>query len=723
MRRLVLLLTATVVLLASRAPGAAEIVSVSRVGGDGPATAGERVEYEVRLGKSYGHPFDPAEVSVEATFVWAGGGMATVPGFWFQDFTASRDDVGRETLAAQGDAHFRVRFRPAGAGRYDVEFRAVDAEGAAGQAGATPLEVEAAAVARPGVVRLGKGPVPGFERDGQPWIPFGSNVCWSGAGGTGDFEHWYDAMEEVGLTWSRLWMTHFNGTALEWKAGEDGGGYVGLGAYNLQAAWRVDRILDLAEERSIALQLVLQQHSQFETGNWSSWAGNPWNVENGGPCTTSMEFFTRPDVVEGFDRKVRYLVARYADSPALMAWELWNEVDLIEGYRSGIVAEWSHERVRRLRALDAYAHLVTTSYAMPAFGDQDWGFEGYDFAQLHNYLAAYRDALPLFAESLRAFGKPVVVGEFGIDVMGQTNLADADATHLVNATLLALLSGYTGGAMSWWWDNYLDPQGLWDEIAGPARALRDLDVQVVGDPLDSVAAAGTPEPEVLAARTLTGALLWLHDPGSEWDRSGDWTAVPFEGVVVDVQGIAAGEGPCRGAFRVASPWGLAGVESGTIAADEDLPGGGTRFTVPSFVRDLLVNVWCEGGDAPDEGGVVEEARADIGGPSEEPDRGEGMTPDGAGEDGIGAEGTGADAGDWEEAVGGEDVGGEEAPGEDDSGVVEDTGPADVRVAETTTDPGRADDADDLSTAGDPSPDDAPLPDAVRHRSRGCSASF
>ena len=31
-----------------------------------------------------------------------------------------------------------------------------------------------------------------------------------------------------------------------------------------------------------------------------------------------------------FQRRFRYLIARYGYSPALMAWELWNEVDLTD---------------------------------------------------------------------------------------------------------------------------------------------------------------------------------------------------------------------------------------------------------------------------------------------------------------------------------------------------------------------------------------------------------
>ncbi len=579
-----------------RAAGIGSVVRVGDTAGVDPIPAGALVEYAVTLDRSYSDPFDPGTIAVQATFAPAAGDPVAIDGFWFQDFVAATNPAGTEVLSPSGDPHFRVRFRPLRAGDFAVSFRAIDADGDDVQV-APVLSVLGPAVDP--FVRRAPGDVPGFERGGEPWVPFGANVCWSGAGGTHEFATWFDAMAGDGLlNWSRLWMTHFNGTALEWKAGGDGGAYAGVGTFNPKAAWRVDRILALAEAHQIALQLVLQQHSQFQTTHWSSWDDNPWNAANGGPCMTSMQFFTDPDVVAGFDRRLRYLVARYAHAPALMAWELWNEVDLIQGYQRATADAWSRARVALLRSLDPYGHLVTTSYAMPEFDRQDWGFDGYDLVQLHNYVPLYWDVLPWYAEGLRAFGKPVVLGEFGIDVFGSDNMRDTDGTHLVNATLLSVFSGLAGGAMSWWWDGYLHPLGLWEPLRQVARVLTVLGVADVSGPWAGVDAPGEGAVVARAARTADGALVWLHDVGSDWERDGSWVPPSHAGVSVRLDGVAPEGQSCNATLDWGFPW-TGGLAASSEWPVEEAAGGGVRFVAPAFERDLVIRVACAGGPLPE----------------------------------------------------------------------------------------------------------------------------
>ena len=547
---------------------------------------------------SYAGPFDPDVVQVEVELVPEVGEPATRTGFWFQGYESTLDESMREVLVPVGDPHFRVRFRTDPGTRYQVTARATDADGT-GQMQLDELYVSG--TTPDPFVRLRTDGVTGLEREGRPWVPFGANVCWSGARGTWDFADWFGRMAGSSrtLNWSRLWMTHFDGTALGWKAGGDDGAYQGLGSYNLKAAWRVDRILDLAASSGIALQLVLQQHSQFECDKWSSWADNPWNAANGGPCATSMEFFTNPDVVAGFDRRLRYIVARYAHSPAILAWELWNEVDLIQGFNPEVELAWAQERVAKLRAMDPEHHLVTTSGALPGFDDPARGPGIYDIVQLHHYMAIYMDMLPLFAPQLRALGKPVLLGEFGIDYQGQLNLQDTEGTHLVNATILAVVSGLTGGAMSWWWDNYLDPNGLWTRLASVAEVLLHCGAAYVTGHLDDVQATGDEAVDARAAALENGALVWVHDRESEYDRREDWQPATHTGVTVRVGGIVPEEGACTWQVYWHGVWKDAGMPIAERTGIQE--GDAVAIEVPDFERDLLARVSClplQGADEP-----------------------------------------------------------------------------------------------------------------------------
>jgi len=560
-------------------------VQVERIDGSGPVPAGTRVEYAIRLDRSFADPFDERQVRIRVGF-WRQGDETPVlvEAFWMRPFRREEAEDGGERWVEDGDPAFRARFRALRPGTWRVAVEAFLAGDGTSQVETEPLVVTGNEV-DPYVRRTFRNGRPALEREGRPWVPYGFNAGWMGPRGTGDYQRWF---ARCAGGFSRKWMTSFDGTALEWLAGTDGGAYEGLGRYNQKAAARLDRILDLAEAEGVALQLVLQQHSQFQTTHWSSWEQNPWNVANGGTCRTSMEFFTLPEVVEGFDRRLRYIVARYGDSPAVLAWELWNEVDLIEGYDPAIVSRWSRERVARLRQWDPYGHLVTTSYALPGFSEQDWDFEGYDLVQLHSYLESYWDALEVFAEPLHAYGKPVVVGEFGIDFLGEKNRRDGEATHLVNGTLWSVMLGYTGGVMSWWWDSWLEEPG---PLAGwnlGQRALERLEVTEVSGIMDGVALEGASPGTLRATASLLedGLLVWLHDPLSDWDHDPAQPWSVFHGValrweVPDMQ--------CR-------EWTAVWVHEPAREAEEGVaeePGPGTvRLALPPFSRDLLVRVRC-----------------------------------------------------------------------------------------------------------------------------------
>jgi len=576
------------VLLAPATALAADLVAVDQVtpAPGLPIRPLDHVEVRVQLDRSYADPFDPEVISVTAVLE-NGLDEHFFTGFWFQDFEIQSSD-GVERLVEVGEPGFLIRLRALDEGTWRLWVRASDDDGE--DALDIPLEL----------VVVGSPTAPGFLRrlpesprglqwsSGERYVPFGANVCW--ANDLADFTRYFDALAENGLTWTRVWMTHFDATALEWSSGDDGA-YQGLGRFNLKAAWRVDRILQLAEERGIALQLVLQQHSQFETSNWSSWDGNPWNQVNGGPLATSGQFFTDPDVIAGFDRKLVYVAARYAASSGLLAWELFNEVELIDGAKKADFEAWSRERAERLKVADPYRHPVTTSYSSACWAGctQPWSDGAYDLAQVHSYLPDYWLSLRKAAAHMLTVGKPVIVGELGIDFLGEKNKADAAGTHLLNTTLLAALLGFEGGSMSWWWDNWLEPNGLWSVLGNAAKALRAVRIEQWAHPVEARVTANVPL-EVVAAGGFggagglagTGLVVWLHDPTSEWD--GPTAAEAFAEIVVDCLDLPAF------ASDFCDPPTATFVDPRTglvVAAD---PSG--YLGLPRFRRDLLVTFDC-----------------------------------------------------------------------------------------------------------------------------------
>jgi hypothetical protein len=570
------------------------------------------VEVKVALDRTYADPYDPGVVAVTATLE-NGLDEHFFEGFWFQDYDVANVD-GLEHLVETGEPTFLVRLRAPSPGHWRLWVRATDADGE--DALDVPFDVDVAEPSGPprGFVHRVTGTPRLAWDDGTPYVPFGANVCWAAT--LADFAHYFDRLAENGLTWTRVWMTHFDGTALEWSSGDDGG-YQGLGRFNPKAAWRVDRILRLAEERGIALQLVLQQHSQFECANWSSWDTNPWSAANGGPIVTSGEFFTNPEVVAGFDRKVHYLVARYAHSPALLAWELFNEIELISGAKKADLEAWMHDRAQLLKGLDPYRHPVTTSYSAPCWTgcSQPWGDDAFDLTQVHSYLPDYWMSLSRAADQMRTYGKPAIAGEVGIDFLGEKNLLDPEGIELVNMTLVTAMSGFAGGAMSWWWDNWLEPNDLWAVLGTTARAVQLAGLDRWLAPIDDAALAAD-HPGVMAADVEGAVVVWVHDPDSEWN--GEWVG-PFSATArVELPVDRTCDGPWQ--VTLLDP---RAPESSQVV---EVPAGAFVYDTPSFVRDLLLRVECP--EAPVDEASAEPVPDDLSPGEASPDEAPLEPPDG-----------------------------------------------------------------------------------------------
>jgi hypothetical protein len=288
-------------------------------------------------------------------------------------------------------------------------------------------------------------------------------------------------MSAVGENWTRIWMTHFyEGQILEWST-RKGSYFHGVGRLSLEMGWKLDRIIELAEQKGIAIQLVLQHHGQFSTTTDSNWRDNPYNIANasydGGFLQHAEDFFTDREAIRLTRNKYRYIVARWGYSPAILAWELWNEVQYTDGWqknRPSVVA-WHEEMADYLGALDPFDHLVTTSSDSTGF-DALWSLDGIDVVQVHHYGAETAGFIDSMTERLAGYGKPVLLGEFGVGKTLNVDVPEQNFQALpepYKSQMLEALDLHNGiwsafhrksGAHLWWWDSYIEALDLYDEF-------------------------------------------------------------------------------------------------------------------------------------------------------------------------------------------------------------------------------------------------------------------
>ncbi len=115
-----------------------------------------------------------------------------------------------------------------------------------------------------------------------------------------------------------IWLASWN-LGLEWRG--DWPEFEGAGRYNQVSAARLDAILDAAWANRIRINLVIYNHGMASPRMDSEWKDNPYNARQGGPLQDPLEIFTSAAAQRGQDSLRRYLIARYADHPAILGLE------------------------------------------------------------------------------------------------------------------------------------------------------------------------------------------------------------------------------------------------------------------------------------------------------------------------------------------------------------------------------------------------------------------
>lgn len=305
--------------------------------------------------------------------------------------------------------------------------------------------------------------------DGRDFVPLGMNLAWAPGRRLAWYPETFRQFHENGLNWARIWMAHWGGLNLDWIT-PDAGKSPPAGELDLHIAAEWDRIVTSAEDNGVYIQMVLQHHGQWSSTVNSNWKDNPWNAANpGGFLRTPEEFYTSPEARRFTAAKFRYIVARWGYSPAVVAWELFNEVHWTDAMRHGQeadVAAWHAEMARRIRAADVWHHLVTTStenLRSPVYADMD-------YYQPHCYGYDMLTSLRHFSVPLEQLDRPVFYGEMGDDHMPLTDAQKASGSELPPLVWASLMGEGALPAQIWQGDLVLAQKRL-GEVGAVARFL------------------------------------------------------------------------------------------------------------------------------------------------------------------------------------------------------------------------------------------------------------
>jgi hypothetical protein len=438
------------------------------------------IEVNINVTAAIDNPFDPSEANVSVVFTAPSSQTIEVPAFYYQEYDRSLTE-NREILTPAGEPFWKTRFTPTEVGEYS--FYAKLKKGT--QTETTDVfTFDVASSSSRGFVRVSSVDRRFFRfDDGSSFFFVGHDVCWSGSRGTFDYDEWFSSMNQSGETITRIWMAPWV-FGIEWTE---------LGNYNLAEAWRLDYVLKKAQEKGIYVLLCFMNHGQLQAAeSTAQWKDNPYNKANGGPLEKPEDFWTSEEAIELFKKRLKYIVSRWGYSTNILAWELWNEVELTDNYDFVKVSEWHNDMAEFVRNNDPYGHLITTS------SDSRFGsLQSLDLLTVHRYgptgfLDIGGAVHDLIGDLVQQYQKPVILAEFGADWRWSNDsytTKDAEGVQIHNGIWSSVHSGSASSAMLWWWDNYIHPNNLYYHFEALSRylegikpdeaGLKDLEVQFV----------------------------------------------------------------------------------------------------------------------------------------------------------------------------------------------------------------------------------------------------
>lgn len=300
-----------------------------------------------------------------------------------------------------------------------------------------------------------------FSNDNSPYLAIGANQGWYTNEDKRTYEYFdnFEHYNETGMTWARVFFLENQFALINYIDG------VANYDSRMDAAYRLDRVLQSAEENGVYLQLALLVHGQFveepdnsEQNTWQGWNSNPYNVDCGGYLTDPWDFFTDARAKADFKKMLHYVVARYGYSDNIFAWELWNEVSHLADYmeKNEESTEWHIEMANFIKGIDSYEHMVTSSIGPPSGDDPLHSIKELDFANVHlyganNYSTVLLDnyIVPIWQNN----NKPILMSEVGAggDNGPATYTADPNYRYITQSLWVGCFAG-SGGGCAWWWE-------------------------------------------------------------------------------------------------------------------------------------------------------------------------------------------------------------------------------------------------------------------------------
>lgn len=395
----------------------------------------DAIFFEVALNGEWENPYFQEEAALDMVLTAPSGKELILPCFYMDG-------------ASGGQSTWGARFTPQERGRYTYFFRYTEDGKVVSES--EPAKFRSRRSRSEGILHVNDNWTLVYD-NGKPFRGVGINLCWESR--TSDDSKFfkalheqhdrfnYDAMlpdfAENGGNFTRMWICDWN-FPIDRQSGFNNHRYTETTEFiNESAADRLDHVLNLCEDLDIKIMLCIGQ----------------------GKVVADQSFFTAPEAKTRYRNFLRYIVARWAYSPAIGMWEFFNEIDNVQhNAPDGVIpaeyiVEWHDEMSSYLSGLDPFQHIRTTSIShrdLEGLNDLNY----IDINQKHIYNATHvvPETIDIYSAK---HNKPYIVGEVGFEWDWSKNFdefADGMIMDFRRAFWYGLFSQTSVTPMTWWWE-------------------------------------------------------------------------------------------------------------------------------------------------------------------------------------------------------------------------------------------------------------------------------
>jgi len=427
-----------------------------------------------------------------------------------------------------------------------------------------------------------------FSEGGRSWIPIGCNICFDrnanpSAKARDLFDGWMTKFAANGGNYMRVWLSAPFVDVMPEKAYE----FSGEATDNIK--WLVAR----AEALGIRLKFTLESFRRLGPRNDADPARGVVSFMNPAyarHAQTMRDVFTSRECFDLYLAKARHVAEAAGRSDALLAVELWNEINSVSGFDYQAVGDWSERMLAELKKIFPGKMTLQNvgSFSPPqGFLMYDWlaRTSGSDFMQAHRYLdpGAGLDVCRapmdvLCADAVRELldrrpDRPAILAEVGAvkaNHAGPSELYGKDRQGMLlhDEIFAPFFAGAAGSGQPWHWDHqYIDGNGLWWHFSRFAEAVKGVDAETE---MFCPFRTETHRLRIWGLRGTGMTLLWCRDKENTWESELVRGAPPVP--------VSGEKMPFKGTFRCYLPWEnrWTDSESGDV--------------LPDFTRSIVVKV-------------------------------------------------------------------------------------------------------------------------------------